>query len=41
MDITVITELCVANDGDHVRHDHDVLPASSCASLFREFYLFQ
>ena len=38
MDITVITELGVATDGDHVRH---VLPASPCASSFREFYLFQ
>ena len=40
MDITVITELRVTIDGGHVRHDH-VLPASSCASLSREFYLFQ
>ena len=39
MDITVITVLRVAIDGDHVRHD--VLPAGTCASLFREFYLFQ
>ena len=39
MDITVSTEFRVAIEGDHIRHD--VLPASSCASLFREFYLFQ
>ena len=39
MDITVITELCIATDGVHVRHD--VLPASSYASLFSELYLFQ
>ena len=39
MDITVITELRVATDGVHVRHD--VLMASSYASLFCEFYLFQ
>ena len=35
MDITVITELHVATDNVDVRLD--VLPASSCASLFREF----
>ena len=39
MDITVIIELRVATDDVDVRHD--VLPASSCASLFCEFYLFQ
>ena len=39
MDITIITELLVATDDVDVRHD--VLPASSYASLFCEFYLFQ
>ena len=39
MYITVITELRVAIDDVDVRHD--VLPASSYASLFSEFYLFQ
>ena len=39
MDITVITELHVATDGDHVRHD--VLSASTCTSLFREFNVVQ
>ena len=47
MDITIITELCIATDGVHFRHDtddvevrHDILPASSCVSLFCEFFCF-
>ena len=36
MDITVITELRVATDDDR----HDVLAASSCASLFCQFDIF-
>jgi len=34
MDITVITELRVATDGDHVRHAHGVLAAGE---FLREF----